>query len=149
MAVEENKATIRRFYEEGANTRNSAVISELVAADFVGYYPDIAEGLGGISRGPQALIQDLNNIAAMIPDFHTSVEDMVGEGDKVGIRGSTRGTHTGEIPGVRPTGRTVSFTWSAIYRFANGKIVERWLNDDALSTFEQLGLIPAQQQPAG
>jgi predicted ester cyclase len=146
MSIEENKAMIRRFYEEGANARNSAVITELVAPEFVGYYPDIAQGLGGTSRGPQALIQDLNNIAAMIPDFHTTIEDMVGENDKVGIRGSTRGTHTGEIPGVRPTGRRVSFSWCAVYRFANGKIVERWLNDDALSTFEQLGLIPPQQQ---
>ena len=146
MSVAENKEIIRRFYEEGANARNAAVIAELVAPDFIGYYPDVAEGLGGISRGPQALIQDLNNIAAMLPDFRTTIEDMVGEGDKVGIRGSTRGNHTGEIPGVRPTGRAVSFTWSAIYRLADGKIVERWLNDDALSTFEQLGLIPPQQQ---
>lgn len=144
MSVEENKAMIRRFYEEGANARNSAVIEELVAPEFIGYYPDIAEGLGGISRGPQALVQDLTNIAAMIPDFHTTLEDLVGEGDRVGIRGTTRGTHTGTIPGVPPTGNAVAFTWCAVYRFANGRIVERWLNDDALSTFRQLGLIPAE-----
>lgn len=145
MSVEENKAMIRRFYEEGANRRNPDVIAGLVAPEFVGYYPDIAEGLGGISRGPQALIQDLNNIAAMIPDFRTTLEDLVGEGDRVGIRGRTEGTHTGTIPGVPPTGNAVAFTWCAIYRFANGRIVERWLNDDALSTFRQLGLIPAGQ----
>lgn len=145
MTVEENKAMIRRFYEEGANVRNRDVINELVAPEFIGYYPDIAEGLGGITRGPQSLIQDLNNIAAMVPDFRTTLEDLVGKDDRVGIRGVTRGTHTGTIPGVPPTGNAVMFTWCAIYRFANGRIVERWMNDDALSTFRQLGLVPADQ----
>lgn len=148
--VEENKAMLRRFYEEGANARNSAVITELVAPDFVGHYPDVMAGFSGDSRGPAALIRDLEFIAAMIPDFRTTVEDMVGVGDRVAIRGATRGTHTGAVPGVAATGNAVHFTWCAIYRFANDKIAERWLNDDALSTFQQLGMIqPPPPPPAG
>src|SRR5262245_2530199 len=129
MTVEENKAIIRRFYEEGANARNPEVIRALVAQDFVGHYPEVMAGLSGTSHGAEALVQDLNFIAAMVPDFHTTIEDLVGSGDRVAVRGSTSGNHTGQIPGVPPTNRAVAFTWCAIYRFSDGKIVERWMND--------------------
>ena len=147
--VEENKAMIRRFYEDGANARNSAVITELVAPEFIGHYPDIVPGFSGTSQGPESLIRDLDFIAGMVPDFRTTLEDMIGAGDRVAIRGTTQGTHTGEVPGVPATGNVVHFTWCAIYRFANGRIAERWLNDDALSTFQQLGMIPPLPQPSG
>ena len=146
--VEENKAMNRRFYEQGANARNSAVITELVAPDFIGHYPDVVAGFSGTSQGPESLMRDLEFIAAMVPDFRTTLEDLIGAGDKVALRGVTQGTHTGQIPGVPPTGNAVRFTWCAIYRFADGRIAERWLNDDALSTFQQLGMIPALPQPA-
>jgi predicted ester cyclase len=148
MTVEENKATIRRFYEEGANARNPDVIRAAVAPEFVGHYPEVMAGLSGTSRGAESLVQDLGFIGAMVPDFRTTIEDLVGSGDRVAVRGSTRGNHTGEIPGVPPTNRAVAFTWCAIYRFtADGRIVERWMNDDALSTFQQLGLVPQLPPP--
>lgn len=147
MTVEENKAMIRRFYEEGANGRNPDVIRELVAEEFVGHYPEVMAGLSGTSRGAESLVQDLGFIGAMVPDFRTAIEDLVGTEDRVAVRGSTSGNHTGTIPGVPPTNRAVAFTWCAIYRFAGGKIVERWMNDDALSTFQQLGLVPALPPP--
>ncbi len=147
MTVEENKAIIRRFYEEGANARNPEVIRELVATAFVGHYPEVMAGLSGTSQGPESLVQDLGFIGAMVPDFQTTIEDLVGSGERVAVRGSTRGNHTGTIPGVPPTNNAVAFTWCAIYRFADGKIVERWMNDDALSTFQQLGLVPQLPPP--
>jgi predicted ester cyclase len=147
MTVVENKAIIRRFYEEGANARNPDVIRELVAQDFVGHYPEVMAGLSGTSHGAEALVQDLGFIGAMVPDFRTTIEDLVGSDDRVAVRGSTSGNHTGQIPGVPPTNRVVAFTWCAIYRFAEGKIVERWMNDDALATFQQLGLVPPLPPP--
>ena len=112
-----------------------------MAPEFIGHYPDVVAGFSGTSQGPESLMRDLDFIAAMVPDFRTTLEDLVGAGDRVAIRGTTQGTHTGEVPGVPPTGNAVHFTWCAIYRFDNGRIVERWLNDDALSTFQQLGMI--------
>jgi hypothetical protein len=39
MSVEENKAIIRRFFEEFLNTGDLAVADELCAADYVLYFP--------------------------------------------------------------------------------------------------------------
>lgn len=149
MTLEENKALIRRLYDEVVNTGNYDSISELVATDFVGHSPDVAEGFGGAVQGIDTLSRELNAIRTMLPNMQVTLEDLVGEGDRVVVRGATRGAHTGEIPGIRPTGNQVTLTWLAIYRIANGKIVERWLNADDLSSFQQFGIIPPLQQQTG
>lgn len=149
MTLEENKALIRRLYDEVVNTGNYALMAELVATDFVGHSPDVAEGFGGTAQGIDALSRELNAIRTMLPNIQVTLEDLVGEGNRVAIRGVTRGTHTGEIPGIRPTGNQVTLTWTAIYRIANGQIVERWLNADDLSSFQQFGIIPPLQQQTG
>jgi predicted ester cyclase len=52
------------------------------------------------------------------------------------------GTHTGELFGVAGTGRVVSLTGIAIYRIAEGRIVERWA-EQGLGVLDQLGIDPS------
>jgi predicted ester cyclase len=77
-----------------------------------------------------------------LPDLVVMVEDTIAEGDKVVCRLTYRGTHTGNLANVAPTGRQITFTAIAINRFANGKIVERWFNSDELGMMRQMGLVP-------
>lgn len=149
MSVEENKALIRRLNDEVFNTGNVALMHELMAEDYVAHSPPVAEGIGGTTQGLQAVEQEMAFFRTVFSDVHIVIEDMLGEGDKVAVRGFTRGRHTGEIYGVRPSGNQVTLSWSAIYRIANGKIAERWLNSDDLNSYQQLGLIPPQQQRTG
>lgn len=44
--------------------------------------------------------------------------------------------------GMPPTGKHVTSSGISIFRIAGGKIVEHWGENDALGTFQQLGLIP-------
>jgi predicted ester cyclase len=67
---------------------------------------------------------------------------MFAEGDKVVVRWSASGTHQGEYFGIAPTNRHVTPNGMAIYRFADGKIVEEWMNTDMLGLLRQLGVIP-------
>ena len=144
MAVEENKALIRRLYDDVVNAGNSDALSELLAADYVGHSPDVADGFGGTSRGVAAVAGDVAAMRTMLTDVQVTLEDLVASGDRVAVRGVTRGTHSGAVAGITPTGNAVTMTWSAIYRVADGKIVESWQNADDLSTFQQLGIIPRQ-----
>ena len=76
------------------------------------------------------------------PDFHSTLEDMFAEGDKVVQRFTARGTHKGEFMGIPPTGKQVTITGIAIHRITGGKIVEDWVNMDMLGMMVQLGVVP-------
>lgn len=65
-------------------------------------------------------------IASGVPDTHTQIEDIFGDGDKVCVRYTSRGTHTGELFGVAPTNRPLSTSGIEVYRFESGRIVECW-----------------------
>jgi predicted ester cyclase len=60
------------------------------------------------------------------PDFSTSIEQLVAEGDWVAFRLKHSGTHAGEFLGVAATGRHVEFTSMVFNRVENGVVVENW-----------------------
>jgi predicted ester cyclase len=75
------------------------------------------------------------------PDLTIHVDDLVGEGDEVVWRITASGTHTGPFQGLPATGKAVTFGAQYTFRFANGKIVERWSTLDRLSLLMQLGAV--------
>ena len=79
---------------------------------------------------------------AGFPDLSATVLDQIEEGDKVVSRVAWSGTHTGELNGMPPTGR--SFRSEAIYidRLADGRIIERREINDMMGMMVQLGVIP-------
>lgn len=139
MSVEENKAIVRRFMEEVVRKGNLVLANEIFTADFI-YHPP---PLGLPMRGPEAIIQRVATIRTAFPDIQYTVEDEIAENDKVVHRLTGRGTHQGEFLGMSPTGKQVTWTVTAIYRIAGGKIAERWLNVDDLGIMQQLGAIPS------
>jgi predicted ester cyclase len=142
MSVEHNKALVRRLYEEGLNKGNLAVADEILAPDY------IRHGLApGAPLGPESTKHVFSTMRAALPDLRITVEDMVGEGDKVVARVTGRGTHKGEYMGVAPTGKQVTVTFIGIYRFAGSKLKEAWIQMDELGMMQQLGVVPSAGQP--
>ncbi len=138
MSTEDNKATVRRFYEEVFNKKNIAGVDAFVGPNAIDH------GLPpGLSTGVEGTKQFIGMYLAAFPDLHVTVEDLIAEGDTVTSRWTTRGTHQGELMGIPPTGKQVTVTGIEIYRFAGGKSVEHWLEFDALGMLQQLGVIPA------
>ena len=76
------------------------------------------------------------------PDGKLAVEDLIVEGDKVVSRVSYRGTHTGDMMGISPTGQPVTVSAMIIDQFVDGKIVESWRLFDQVGMMQQLGLAP-------
>ena len=137
MSTEDNKALVRRFYEEGVH--NPALFDELLAPTYVLHLPGSPQPISGIEHAKQLMAV----YTSAFPDLQTTTEDMVAEEDKVVIRNTWRGTHQGAFQGLPPTGKHVTFTSSDIYRIADGKIAEQWAELDALGLMQQLGGIPA------
>ncbi len=76
------------------------------------------------------------------PDLHCTVEDEIGEGDKLAAHWTMRGTHKGPFLGNPPTNRPIVVQGISFARTENGRIVEDWTLVDQMSILQQLGLIP-------
>jgi predicted ester cyclase len=138
MTIQANIAAARRVaLEVFGGPKNAAVLDEVFAPDYVEHNlpPGLPAGLEGIKQ-----------IAAMFkaafPDCEYVVDVEFGSGDYVAHRVTARATMTGEFMGTPPTGKAATWTETHIVRFANGKIVEHWGNQDDLGMLQQLGLIP-------
>jgi steroid delta-isomerase-like uncharacterized protein len=144
VSPDDNKAILRAYVETIFNQKQVDRADELVAPDYVDHaaLPGQAPGLEGAKKKWAMYL-------AGIPDLRVTIEEMVAEGDKVGVRRSYEGTHRGELLGVPPTGKQVRIGGISIFRLAGGKIAEHWEQLDRLALMQQLGVIPAPAAPAG
>lgn len=143
MSVEENKAVVRRFFEEFVSKGNLAVADEVVGPDV----DHVTHGAPpGTPLGPEGAKKRLPIFRNAFPDFRITIEDMVAEKDKVATRLTFRGTHKGEFQGIPSTNRPVTFSWYLIDRIAGGKIVERLGLFDRMGLMQQIGAVPKPEQ---
>jgi steroid delta-isomerase-like uncharacterized protein len=103
----------------------------------------VAHGLGPTSLDLAGLKQFYAGLWEAFPNLRITVDDMVGEQDRVSWRLRVRGTQEGEFRGIPATGKEVTFGAQYIFRFKDGKITERWTNFDRLGVLVQLGAISA------
>jgi predicted ester cyclase len=103
----------------------------------------VAHGVGPQPLDLEGLKQFYGGLWTAFPGLRIRVDDMVGEEDRVSWRLSVRGVQEAEFRGVPPTGKEVNFGAQYIFRFRDGRIVERWTNFDRLGVMVQLGAIPA------
>jgi steroid delta-isomerase-like uncharacterized protein len=137
MSTEDNKALARRGLEETLNQKNLTVLDELLVPDFTFH------SASRIIQGREAFKQFLTMFLTAFPDLHLTIEDLIGEGEKVSVRYTYRGTHLREFMGMPPTGKQITVTGLEFLRLANGKILEEWINEDFL---QQLSVVPAPGQ---
>jgi serine phosphatase RsbU (regulator of sigma subunit)/predicted ester cyclase len=129
MSAEENLALARRFMEARVKGDLEAV-DEMMAPDFVSrtsllsvQEPD-REGVKWVTA----------QLAAAVSNASVHFEDQVAQGDKVVTRFSAHATHDrGELMGVAPSGREITFMPIFIHRIEGGKIAEEWAASRGLS----------------
>ncbi len=136
MSVEENKAVVRRLFEEVANGHNLDVLEELVAEDVVNHAATEEH-----KRGIEGFRHVMEWGHTLLPDGRYEVLNMIAEGDMVACRVRASGTMQGEMFGIPPTGKSFSAEHVHWHRIEDGKLVERWAVRDDLGTLIQLGII--------
>jgi steroid delta-isomerase-like uncharacterized protein len=132
VAAEENKAVIRRLFDEVVNGQNLDVLDELVAEDVVNH-----SATDEHKRGIEGFRHVSKWGIALLPDGRYEVLDMIAEGDMVACRVRVSGTMRGELFGVPPTGKSFSAEHVHWHRVVDGKLAER----DDLGTLIQLGIV--------
>jgi predicted ester cyclase len=143
--VTANKATFKRF-QDAMNTCDAEFISKAVD-ELVEPDATIRTPLPGDATGAQALKQVWAVLLQAFPDLHLTIEDLIGEDDKVVARIVVTGTHLGDYMGLEPTGKSIAYDEIFIFRFAGGRVAETWGVVDVFSQMKQLGVIPAQLTP--
>ncbi len=136
MPVEENKATLRRLYDEAWNKSNMSVLPELVSPDFVGH-------AGGREyKGSDGYRELIDLLRVPFPDLHFTIDTVVAEGDHIAFVKSGKGTHRGKLMNAEPTGKQVNWKQAIFWRLKDGKVVEAMSISDLLSLFRQIGIAP-------
>jgi steroid delta-isomerase-like uncharacterized protein len=140
MSTEQNKATSRRWYLEIFNEGQLDLADEINTADYTNH--DLYAPPGGFGRGPQATKNVVTLYRSAFPDVRFTIEDQIAEGDVVVTRWTARGTNTGSLNGMPPTGKKATIGGISFERYENGKLAETQLNFDMMGLLQQLGVIP-------
>ena len=130
---EESKAVLLRLFEDILNGNNLAVLDEIVSPDFVNHSPSM-----GVTPDREGWRTSLGRILAALPDMHYQIYDLIGEGEMAALRFTSQATHTGELYGIAPSGRTVYWGGMFICRVVDGKMVERWELRTDMTMLQQL-----------
>lgn len=138
MSTEQNKAIVRRIYDELWNERKLEVAEEVIAQGSVNY----DTGLAPMPFGPEEMKGTVRMVTAAFPDNRHEVEEVIAGGDTVVLRCTLTGTHLGEFMGMAPTGRRIEASEIHIYRLRDGRVVEHRVGRDDLGAMRQLGVIP-------
>ncbi len=136
MSADEKRAVIRRFHSSLGESDN--LYDEVLTADFVGHLAS-----GAQINGATEFKQYAHVMLRAFSDLHSSVHEIVGDGDLFACRISFSGTHTGDLMGIPPTNRKFELSEAIFVRFEGNRIAEEWQYLNQLAMFRQLGIDPA------
>ena len=138
MSEEEDNKALTRQVIDLINAREMDKAFELYALDY-GYHGPGGQELRGRDgiRGLWAVF------LGGFPDLQASIEEMIAEGDKLVLRWTVRGRHTGEFLGIAASGKQMALPITEVFRIVDGQLAEAWDQYDRLHLLEQIGAAPA------
>src|SRR5215471_2223249 len=129
MTTEANKALVREFVQ-AVNCQDWGRFDELLAPDFVRHS----------STFGQTHVRTRDQLRAYLvvefrtfPDAYETINFLVAEGDKVAVHSHFRATQHGPMGFLAASGKVLSADNISIYRIRGGRIVEAWIEWDALN----------------
>jgi steroid delta-isomerase-like uncharacterized protein len=129
----ENAALVRDSFA-AFNAGDLERLLAVVAPDLVMHLAELPEPI----RGRETWQHGFEMMKRAFPDLEAQIEDVVAADDRVAVRVSFRGTHSGEFQGIPATGRRIHYVSHEFYRVENGLIVEEWICSDTATLFRQL-----------
>ena len=131
----DNKAIVRRLYDEVWNKRRLEVVDALISPSHA-----LNDPLASDSQvGPKLYKQRVVDLTTSFPDLRFTIEDLIAEKGKVVACWTISGTHKGDFMDIPATGKKVSVEGITIHLITNGKILDSYARWDALGLLRQLG----------
>ncbi|MCR2807565.1 ester cyclase [Paenibacillus soyae] len=115
-----NVETVNQFIESFWNQSEFDSVDRFLSDDYRELSYQSKEGLKRFAA----------TILEAFPDKRYTVEEIIGQGEKVLVRMTVRGTHQGVFFGTAPTGNTIDVTLYRQYRVVDGRIAEHrgWID---------------------
>jgi predicted ester cyclase len=136
-ALARNKAAVRRFKEAQGTKEEADAMREVLSPSYKRWRGGI-EHLAANARD-QGFPGPGSYLRGAFPDRTDTIEDIVADGDRVGMLFRVRGTHKGSFFGIAPTDKPFDIHELGLFRLADGKITEAWFMADELGLLQQLG----------
>jgi steroid delta-isomerase-like uncharacterized protein len=133
VSVEANAALVRDSFE-AFNAGDTERLLAVVAPDLVMHLAEFPEPI----HGRETWREGFELMKRAFPDLEARIDDVVAADDRVAVRVSFSGTHSGEFQGIPATGRRIHYISHEFYRVEDGLIVEEWICSDTASLFRQL-----------
>jgi len=145
MSTEENKAVVRRWFDEVMTQGNISTVDLICMQCHPGFTV-----INGIVDNPPPGMDGVKELVKLFrnafPDMRFNIEEQIAVGNKVTTRLTIHGTHHGDFMGIPASGKPVSFSAISIWEVADGKLLQERVNWDALGALQQLGAIPTPGQ---
>ncbi len=121
---EEMRALAMRFFDTFNAHDLEGLDNDIIGEEYIQHSP-------GVDPGRAALIAYLDKTIKAFDNGRFEVDDMIAEGDRVLIRWTFLGTHTGPYGNMAPTGRDITIKGMDFWRYNEaGKIAEAWFYMD-------------------
>lgn len=98
----------------------------------------------GQCPGPNGIKPIIRSFTKAFPDVRIVIHDMIQVPGQIAVRAEITGTHRGELFGIAPTGKQVSFRLHEFHALNGKRVTTTWHMEDWFGLFLQLGQFPAQ-----
>ncbi len=135
---EKNLQTYLQIHKVLFMERDVSRVGEFYAAEVISHNLD--SGGSGASKVSNSDMAAMWSASKKYDPGRVLADDLIlCSGPYVVVRTTLHGNDNFGYEGNPPTGKPYSVTATDIYRFENGKVVERWGNADLVSMFRQIG----------
>jgi len=131
------RRAVERLYD-AFNKHDPDLIDAAVTPDWQDI--PLAPGQG---PGPEGMKPVIRSVIAAFPDVRIVIHDMLQLPGKIAVRAEITGTHQGELFGIAPTGKAVSFRIHEFHALDANRVTTTWHMEDWFGLFLQLGRFPA------
>lgn len=147
--LDRNKALLRRLNDEVINGGDVDVLAELFSPELVHARRGLSATFRTFGSPPptgslaprERFARGFLTIHSAFPDWYTTIEQQVAEGDVVVERLHVTGTHRAPFLGIPATGRRVELNEVVIFTIRDDRVVGIWGISDEVDLWQQLGVL--------
>lgn len=135
LTVEQARAIVAPLYEalnEPTNKDVPALLAKAANPD----YQSCSTNSDCLSRDQLAGV--FTSLGKLIPDLHWTIKDIWTSGNRIVVRGEATGTPTGELFGVKPTGKSFKTISIDMFTVRNDKLATAYHVENWIAAMEQI-----------